>query len=166
MVVELWSAIDSMQKWSSLSMAISSWFSVMSPQGNEMLSQMRQAWTGMQRGCMYIQLSFDGQHGQKLADDWWLFPALYIVFLSLSPSLLQLITTYATNFITKTQLEALYTHMRVSGRGHNKWAWQIPGFFVFFCRMSTTSGRWIWCVWFSTVCSRSRNLWRGRRTSM
>lgn len=26
---------------------------------------------------------------------------------------LQLITTYATNFITKTQLEALYTHMRV-----------------------------------------------------
>ena len=30
---------------------------------------------------------------------------------------LQLITTYATNFITKTQLEALFTHMRVSGRG-------------------------------------------------
>ncbi len=27
---------------------------------------------------------------------------------------LQLITTYATNFITKTQLEALYSHMSVS----------------------------------------------------
>ncbi len=26
----------------------------------------------------------------------------------------QLITTYATNFITKTQLEALYSHMSVS----------------------------------------------------
>ena len=45
-----------------------------------------------------------------------LYHVLYktVIFSYISQFSLQLCTTYATNFIVKTQVEALYTHMRVS----------------------------------------------------